>query len=399
MNKNKKSNKKKAKKKAKKKKKNLIDALNYQNDNLDQLSEKGLSNQTVKSSLEDKSFSDSNLSITESIESNTLVNSYNNEQKKVSFKSKLKSFVDKSKNFFKNFNQKTLNLCDSVEDLTIKSYDIIKENLKNAKNDFSDFSYNFMQKKLDQRKSNNIQVGQIDNKIAIQVKNLYMRYSKRNELSIRGCSFNVNYGDFHVFIGQNGAGKSTIIKMIIGLNLDYQGQILIEGIDGKNSISRKNMIFIPDKPIFPTEFSCFDYLLEFAKLHTQNNEELLKRKIGQYLNQFEISEIANRNPNKLSSGQKQKVLIIKILLLNSKIIILDEPTSNLDTITRKQFLDILKDLSIKNKVTIFISTHVLEEIKNYANSATFIDKGIVLWSGKVQKNDIVDKHNKLFGLE
>lgn len=167
MNKNKKSNKKKAKKKAKKKKKNLIDALNYQNDNLDQLSEKGLSNQTVKSSLEDKSFSDSNLSITESIESNTLVNSYNNEQKKVSFKSKLKSFVDKSKNFFKNFNQKTLNLCDSVEDLTIKSYDIIKENLKNAKNDFSDFSYNFMQKKLDQRKSNNIQVGQIDNKIAI----------------------------------------------------------------------------------------------------------------------------------------------------------------------------------------------------------------------------------------
>lgn len=298
-------------------------------------------------------------------------------------------------------NKKILQLCDSVEELANKSSEIVKNSFRTIKDEFNDSVYDFMQKKLDQRKSNEIVLNSSkeNNKCAIQIKNLHMRYTKRSELAIKNCSFNVNYGDFHVFIGQNGAGKSTIIRMIIGLNLDYEGQILIEGIDGKNHISRKNMVFIPDKPIFPTEFSCFDYLLEFAKLHTQNSEELLRATIKKYLEQFEISGIANRNPNKLSSGQKQKVLIIKILLLNSKIIILDEPTSNLDTITRKQFLDILKDLSIKNKVTIFISTHVLEEIKNYANSATFIDKGTILWSGNVQKNDIVEKHNKLFGLE
>ena len=63
-----------------------------------------------------------------------------------------------------------------------------------------------------------------------------------------------------------------------------------------------------------------------------------------------------------------------------------------------RWIGVLKDLTVKNKVTVFISTHVLEEIKNYANSATFIDKGEILWSGKVKNNDIVAKHNKLFGL-
>lgn len=322
----------------------------------------------------------------------------NSKQNKFKYKDYFKNFNFKCKNHFKNLNQKALELYDYAGNTSREFYDLVRKELSDARKDLDVFFYDFMQKKLDAKNQNVLSEDTKKNSHAIEIKNLYMRYTKRSNLSIKNCSFSVDYGDFHVFIGQNGAGKSTIIKMIIGLNLDYQGEIFVGGIDGRNHISRKDMVFIPDKPIFPLEFSSFDYLMEFARLHTRNSDEFLKKEIEKYLEWFEILDIANRNPNKLSSGQKQKILIIKILLLNSKIIVLDEPTSNLDTITRKQFLDILKDLTVKNKVTVFISTHVLEEIKNYANSATFIDKGEILWSGKVKNNDIVAKHNKLFGL-
>lgn len=315
-----------------------------------------------------------------------------------SIKAKWNNFKTYSKKFIFKTLDGSLVLHKEIEDTSKYTFDIVKNSLTNTKQDLYVSFYSYIKSKADLKNIDNSETKN-KSKHIIEVKNLYMRYSRKGDLAIKNCSFNIDEGNFHVFVGQNGAGKSTIIRMIIGLNLDYQGQIFINGIDGKNHISRKDMIFIPDKPIFPTEWTSLDYLMEFAKLHCDDSDELLKEKINNYLNEFEIPEVANRNPNKLSSGQKQKILIIKILLLNSKIIVLDEPTSNLDTITRKQVLDILKKLTIENKVTVFISTHVLEEIKKYADSATFIEKGKILWSGKVKDDEIVKKHNELFGVD
>lgn len=185
MNRNKKSKKKKAKKKVKKRKENSIDVLNYKDVSLEQLSKEKLSIQIIESNLEDKSFSILNLLITRPIESNSLVDfdSYSNGvQEKVSLKSKLKIFFHKSKNFFKDINQKTLNLCDSAKNLTTESYDIIKENLKNAKKDFSDFTYNMHQ---DKRKSNNTQINQIGSKVAYLIKKNVYEIFKKSEISIK----------------------------------------------------------------------------------------------------------------------------------------------------------------------------------------------------------------------
>lgn len=306
-----------------------------------------------------------------------------------------------------NINSETNTLKKSKEFKKIKKYKFNKPNNKtismassnrnesNIIDKFHLFCYEFFSKKVNT--SNLKEKSSRHYNHAIEVKNLYMRYgSNKQEPFIKDCSFNVDEGDFHVIIGQNGAGKSTLIKMIIGLNLNYQGEILINGIDRKKCDSNQKITFVPDKPIFPNEWNVFDYLLEICRMYDSSNIEILKKKINGYLEDFELLNDADKNPNNLSSGQKQKLLIIKILLLKSKIIVLDEPTSNLDAITRKQFLSLLKELSQRNKVTIFISTHVLEEIKYYANSATFIDKGKVLWSGKVSNEEIVNKHNEIF---
>lgn len=195
-----------------------------------------------------------------------------------------------------------------------------------------------------------------------------------------------------------GAGKSTIIRMLIGLNNGYQGNIFINGVNSFVKNSRKEMFFIPDRPIFPNEFSTFEYLFNLSDPDIKKNKELLTKKILDYLQEFDILETKDKNPNQLSSGQKQKVLVISTLINKPKIIILDEPTSNLDSITRIQFLDKLKELCVNEEVTIFISTHILDEIKKYATAATFLDKGIIKWYGKVKENELLKIHNQIYGL-
>ncbi len=287
----------------------------------------------------------------------------------------------------------------------MKKQSLTKEFFVNFNNTINLFFYNFFAKKVNKLNKESIDIEKdIKNKtnkenVAIAVNNLYMSYTKKGNPTIKNCTFNIHEGDFHIFIGQNGAGKSTIIRMLIGLNDDFSGQILISGVDSKEKNARESMIFVPDKPIFPSEFTTFDYLFLSCNEDIRKNKELLTIKIDEYLKEFDILEVRDKNPNFLSSGQKQKVLIIKILINKPKIIILDEPTSNLDSITRIQFLNKLKELSKNEEVTIFISTHILDEIKKYATAATFIDKGEIKWNGKIKNEDILEIHNRIYNIK
>lgn len=227
------------------------------------------------------------------------------------------------------------------------------------------------------------------------LKNVYWKYNKDKTNLLKNLNFAVKQGDFHAFVGENGAGKSTTIRLIVGLSPNYEGELLINGLNAKEHIeARSGISYIPDKAVFPSNLSTFNYLYYTICLVRSDNTTV-KEQITFYLNKYGISEIAKRNPNKLSAGQKKKVLLIRSILEKSKIIILDEPAANLDPTTRIQFFEELKKLN-HDGVTIFISTHILEEIKKYANAATFIKKGEVIWSGPVKNNEIVNKYNNIF---
>jgi ABC-2 type transport system ATP-binding protein len=105
------------------------------------------------------------------------------------------------------------------------------------------------------------------------------------------------------------------------------------------------------------------------------------------------SEI-KRNPNKLSSGQVKKILLIRAALEKSEIIILDEPAAFLDPTSRLQFFELLKELNDQG-VTIFISSHILDEIKKYIDSVTFIKQGEIKWSGKIAGKDLIKKYKEI----
>lgn len=228
----------------------------------------------------------------------------------------------------------------------------------------------------------------------LEIKNVSMKYKKNNYYSVKNVSFNVWEGQFHAFIGENGSGKSTIINMIIGMNKKFEGDVLINGYNIKNEIiAKEQLCFIPDKAIFPKKMNVKEFLLQFALLSKRQKFEATIE-IEEIAKQLDIFDVLNKNPNNLSSGQKRKVLLIKAVVERSKLIVLDEPAANMDPTSRYQLFQYLKSLN-EQGITIILCSHLLNEIKDYINSATFISKGQLIWTGPIASDDFINVYDQL----
>ncbi len=111
---------------------------------------------------------------------------------------------------------------------------------------------------------------------AISMTNVYMKYSKKDEHhSLKNVNFKVEKGEFHAFIGENGAGKSTTIKILTGLNNDYEGDLFINELNIKKNIKgRTKLCYIPDKTTFPTGISAYDFVYNLALMERNDKEQL-----------------------------------------------------------------------------------------------------------------------------
>ncbi|QJR44199.1 ABC transporter ATP-binding protein [Mycoplasma miroungirhinis] len=207
----------------------------------------------------------------------------------------------------------------------------------------------------------------------------------KSKRGIKNINFSVSSGDFHAFIGENGAGKTTTIKTIIGAYTNYQGNVLINNLNIKKAEAKAIIGYVSEVAIFPKELSIFDYLYNLLILSNVQKQEA-KNKINKYLKLFNIEHLKNEKPYTFSTGQKKKVLLIQALLHNPKLLILDEPAANLDPSARFELFSLLKEINEKEKVTIFISSHVLAEIDKYVNSVTLIHNGEILYSGTKQES-------------
>lgn len=234
--------------------------------------------------------------------------------------------------------------------------------------------------KINSEELNNILIDNIkeniDKNYSIEIKNLSIELRNKNEKHkiLNNVSFQLNLNSFHVFIGENGAGKSTTIKTIIGQIEKYSGSITFQkGL----KLEKDKIFYVPDQqPKFPN-ITVFNYLLYLTRLLTKKQDSDIKDEIENYLIKYSLENRRNNNINKLSTGQKQKLLIISSFLVNPPFIILDEPFANLDPTSRYMFLNELKEKSIFG-TCIFLSTHIIEEIREYATHATFIKKGEII---------------------
>ena len=215
------------------------------------------------------------------------------------------------------------------------------------------------------------------------VENLYKKYPRKKSPAINHITFNVYPGQFHAFIGANGAGKTTSIKSIIGAYARWSGTVLINGKKNTSVEAKRFLGYIPENARFPQRMSCYSYLVWMAKLSGLSSYAA-KRFATTRLNELNMWNLRTKNPNSFSSGQKKKVLLAQALINNPHVLVMDEPAANLDPKARLELFETLGKLCKEGKA-IFISSHVLAELDKYANAATILDGGKIVFTGTTKQ--------------
>ena len=195
---------------------------------------------------------------------------------------------------------------------------------------------------------------------AIEIKNGWFRYSKNSKDILKGIDLDIRIGEVYSLIGGNGVGKSTLVNVIADNLKLYTGNVKINEKSiskyKNNSLYIENLVVLPQNPddLFVSE-KVNDELYEMKNIYSDDFENRVK----ELINEFNLEKLLNRHPYDLSGGEKQKVALAKILLLNPKIILFDEPTKGLDWTSKIRLVEIIKKLKKKN-VTCFLVTHDIE---------------------------------------
>ncbi len=223
----------------------------------------------------------------------------------------------------------------------------------------------------------------------LKVQNLTKKFGEL--VAVNDISFEVRKGCFFAFLGPNGAGKSTTIKILTTLLKQDSGKFYLEESNDDNFI-RNNIGVVFQENILDSFLTVKENLLFRASLYIKDKNKILSR-YEELKTQFDLKDIENKQFRYLSGGQMRRVEIAKALFNNPKVLFLDEPTTGLDPESRKVVWSILEDLQKQNNITIFLTTHYMEETNN-ADYVVIINKGSVVASGtpselkKTYANDI-----------
>jgi ABC-2 type transport system ATP-binding protein len=213
------------------------------------------------------------------------------------------------------------------------------------------------------------------NEPIIQVDHLTKRFGKF--LAVNGISFSVPRGKVIGFLGPNGAGKTTTIHMLLGITTPTSGNI---SFFGKNFAKNKQEIL--GRINFTSAFNqllgritVLENLIVFAYLYSVKNP---KNKVVDYLNYFEIPDVLHMRYMDLSSGQKTRVNLIKSLLNDPEIILMDEPTASLDPDITDKVLSLIEKLKKDRNLTILYTSHNMDEITRVCDDVIFLDHGNIV---------------------
>ena len=207
----------------------------------------------------------------------------------------------------------------------------------------------------------------------IKIENLSFSYHKQKVLE--EINLNVKEKDFLAIIGPNGGGKSTLLKLILGINKAQEGTILTFGEVPKKNLSKigyvpQNTNVNIDFPIKVIEVVLMGHIGTKRPLFGYANEERLCA-MGA-LEQVGMEKFANEKIGSLSGGQRQRVMIARALCAHPQILILDEPTASIDIDGQKQIYKLLQELN--NYITVIVVSHDISVIMQYANKVAHINK-------------------------
>jgi multidrug/hemolysin transport system ATP-binding protein len=210
-------------------------------------------------------------------------------------------------------------------------------------------------------------------------------------VAVNNISFYVKRGELYAFLGQNGAGKSTTIKMMITLLAKDSGTVKLNGKEDDAYIRSKIGVVFQEN-VLDKLLTVKENLLSRGALYSNNKKEVLERYLF-LVEYLKLNDIENQRFSTLSGGQKRRVEIARALFAKPELLILDEPTTGLDPETRQIVWHVIEDLRIKQGITVFLTTHYMEEAAN-ADHVVIIHKGNIVVFGS--PSELKERYSKDF---
>ncbi len=217
----------------------------------------------------------------------------------------------------------------------------------------------------------------------IEIKNVSKTYNGKKKV-LKNISFKIEGGEIFAFIGHNGAGKTTMIKCIMGI-LDFEeGDILVDNKSIKEEPleCKRIMAYVADNPDLYENMKAIDFINFICDMY-EVSEDIRRENTLKYAKMFEIEDKLNDDISSFSHGMKQKVALIAALAHNPKVLIMDEPFVGLDPKAVYDMKEIMRDMAKEGK-TIFFSTHILDVAEKLCDRVAIIKDGTIVKVGKMK---------------
>lgn len=217
---------------------------------------------------------------------------------------------------------------------------------------------------------------------SIEIKGLTRKF--KNRKAVDSLELNISEGEMFALLGQNGAGKSTTIKMLSCLLIPTEGDAYMLGKSIKNDYEevKKFINSSPQETAVAPKLTVKENLELIARIYGCNKQEAVTR-AKEMMKDFQLDDRANDKAKSLSGGMQRRLSIAMALISNPKILFLDEPTLGLDVRARRDLWEIIA--SLKGKITIILTTHYLEEAENLADRIAIMNNGELKVMGTVEE--------------
>ena len=230
----------------------------------------------------------------------------------------------------------------------------------------------------------------MNNNNVIEVQNLTKMFG--NFTAVNAISFQVKKGEIFGFLGANGAGKTTAMKMLIGISNPTSGNAMVAGFDVFTQAEdiKKNIGYMSQKFALYDDLTVKENITFFGGIYGLSPARI-REKAKVLIDELGLQDVANQLVGSLPLGWKQKISFSVALLHDPKIVFLDEPTGGVDPITRRQFWEMIYKASHQG-TTIFVTTHYMDE-------AEYCDRVSIMVNGKIEALDTPKKLKEQFKVE
>lgn len=215
----------------------------------------------------------------------------------------------------------------------------------------------------------------MNSEVSILTNNLTKKFG--DFTAVDAISFDVKKGEIFGFLGANGAGKTTAIKMLSGLSKPTSGEASIAGLDIYQDFEKikKRIGYMSQRFSLYEDLTVWENIRFYGGIYGLSKTEI-KQRSDELINTLEIGSFRNRLVNDLPLGWKQKLAFSIAIIHQPDIVFLDEPTSGVDPLTRRQFWEMIYDAAAKSKITVLVTTHYLDEAE-YCDRVSIMVDGVM----------------------